>query len=92
MKAPRVLMLLQSEDQWDSRPKVALPRDTVYITNVQPQVIVDVPGYLIDTGVTFSVLTQRIENLSNHKEYVMGLSGKKQGHNFMEPLLCNANS
>ena len=68
-------MLLQSEVQWDSRPKVALPRDTVYITNVQPQVIVDVPGYLIDTGVTFSVLTQRIENLSNHKEYVMECQG-----------------
>ena len=84
-------MLLQSEDQRDSRPKVALPRDTVYITNVQPQVIVDVPGYLIDTGVTFSVLTQKIENLSNHKEYVMGFPGNKQGHIFLKPILCNTN-
>ena len=75
---------------------MALPRDTVYITNVQPQVITDVAGhlveFLIDTDATLSVLTQRFGNLSNHKEYVMGLSGKKQGHNFMEPLLCNANS
>jgi len=74
---------------------VSLPRDTVYITNVQPQVIIDVAGhlveFLIDTDATLSVLTQRIGNLSNHKEYVMGLSGKKQGHDFLEPLLCNAN-
>ena len=84
-------MVLQSEDRLDPRPKVALPRDTVYITNVQPQVIIDVAGrlveFLIDTGATLSVLTQRIGNLSNHKEYVMGLSGQKQGHNFLEPLL-----
>ena len=74
---------------------MALPRDTVYITNVQPQVIIDVAGrlveFLIDAGATFSVLTQRIGNFSNHKEYVIGLSGKKQGHNFLEPVLCNAN-
>ena len=37
-------MVLQSEDRLDPRPKVALPRDTVYITNVQPQVIIDVAG------------------------------------------------
>ena len=83
MGAPQVLMVLRSEDQRDSRPKVALPRDPVYITNVQPQVIVDVAGclieFLIDTGVSFSVLTQRIENLSNHKEYVMGFPGKNRG-------------
>ena len=60
---------------------MALPGDTVCITNVQPRVIIDVAGclvkFLIDTGATFSALTQRIGNLSNHK-YVMGLSGKKQ--------------
>ena len=70
-------MVLQSENQWDPKPKVALPRDTVYITNVQPRVIIDVAShlieFLIDTGATFSVLTQRIGNHSNHKEYVMGL-------------------
>ena len=88
-------MVLQSEYQWDPKPKVALPRDTVYIINVQLWVIIDVAGhlveFLIDTDATLSVLTQRIGNLSNHKEYVMGLSGKKQGHDFLEPLLCNAN-
>ena len=73
---------------------MSLPRDTVYITNVQPQVIIDVAGhlveFLIDTCATFSVLTQRIRNLRDHKKYVMGLSGKKQGHTFLEPILCNA--
>ena len=70
---------------------MALPRDTVYITNIQPCMIIDVAShlveFLIDTGANFSVLTQRIGNLNNHKEYVIGLSGKKQG----EPILCNAN-
>ena len=74
---------------------MALPGDTVYITNVQSQVITDVAGclvkFLIDTGATFSVLTQRIGNLHNHKKYVMGFSGKKQGHNFLEPVLCSPN-
>ena len=74
---------------------MALPGDSVYITNVQPRVIIDVAGclvkFLIDTGTTFSVLTQRIVNLHDHKKYVMELSGKKQGHNFLEPVLCNAN-
>ena len=94
-RAPQPLMVLQSEDQWDPKPKVALPRDTVYITNVQPRVIIDVAGrlveFLIDTCATFSVLTQRIGNLSNHKEYVMGLLGEKQGHTFLELILGNAN-
>ena len=43
---------------------------------------------LIDTGATFSVLTQRTGDLSNHKQYVMGLSGKRHGHTFLEPFLC----
>ena len=78
---PRPLMVLQSEDRRGPRPKVALPRDTIYITNVEPQVVIAMAGHLIefpiDTGATFSVLTQRIGNLSNHKKYVMGLSGKR---------------
>ena len=94
-RAPQPLMVLQSEYQWDPKPKVALPRDTVYIINVQLWVIIDVAGclvkFLIDTGATFSVLTQRIRNLRDHKKYVMGLSGKKQGHSFLETLSCNIN-
>ena len=54
------------------KAKSGSARDTVYITNVQPQVIIDVAGhfveFLIDICATFSVLTQRIGNLSNHKE------------------------
>ena len=70
---------------------MALPRDNVYITNVQPRVIIDVAGrlveFLIDTCATFSVLTQRIGNLSNHKEYVIGLSernGQFSGAHFVQ--------
>ena len=70
---------------------MSLPRDTVYITNVQPQVIIDVAGhlveFLIDTDATLSVLTQRIGNLSNHKEYVIGLSernGQFSGAHFVQ--------
>ena len=54
------------------KAKSGSARDTVYIINVQPQVIIDVVGrfveFLIDICATFSVLTQRIGNLSNHKE------------------------
>ena len=85
-------MVLQSEDWW---LRVALSRDTIYITNVKPQVVIDVAGhlieFLIDPGATFSALTQRVGNFSSHKEYLMGLSGKRQGHTFLEPLLCNIN-
>ena len=74
---------------------MSLPRDTIYITNVKPQVVIDVAGhlieFLIDPGATFSALTQRVGNFSSHKEYLMGLSGKRQGHTFLEPLLCNIN-
>lgn len=35
--------------------------------------------FLIDTGAALSVLTQRTGNLSNHKKYIMGLSGKNLG-------------
>ena len=47
--------------------------------------------FLIDTDANFSVETQRIGDLSNHEGYVMGLSGKKQGHSFLETLSCNIN-
>ena len=74
---------------------MVLPRHTIYITNVEPRVVIDVVGYLIefliDTGATFSVLTQRIGNLSSHKGYVMGSPGKRQGHTFLELLLCKIN-
>ena len=89
------LMVLQSEDPGGTRPKVAMPRNTIYITNAKPRVVIDVAGHLIEflihADATFSVLTQRIGNLSHHKEYIMGLSGKRQGHTFLEPLLCNIN-
>lgn len=41
-EAPQPLMVLQSEDRWDPRPKMALPKDTIYITNVKPRLIIDV--------------------------------------------------
>ena len=47
--------------------------------------------FLIDIGANFSVLTQRTGNLNSHKEYIMGFSGKRQGHTSLEPLLCNIN-
>ena len=88
-------MALQSKDPGGMRPKAGLPKDTIYIKNAEPWVVIDVAShlteFLIDTGATFWVLTQRIGNLSNHREYVMGLSGKRQGRTFLEPLLCNIN-
>ena len=33
--APQPLMVLQSEDPGGLKPKVALPRDTIYITNTE---------------------------------------------------------
>ena len=44
-----------------------------------------------DTLATFLVLTQKTGNLNNHKEYVMGVSGKRQGHTFLECILCKIN-
>ena len=40
--------------------------------------------FLIDTGATFLVLKQRIRNLSSHKDYVMEVSGKMQGHTLVQ--------
>ena len=73
---------------------MALPTDTVYITSVEPWVVTKwwaMIEFLIDAGATLSVLTQRIRSLNKHKKYVMGVSGKRQGHTFPEPLLCNSN-
>ena len=54
--------------------------------------VIDVPGYLIEFLVDNLLdLNPRIGKLSNRKEYIMRLSGKKQGHTFLEPLLCNVN-
>lgn len=54
---------------------MALPRDAVDIASVQPRVITDVAArlveFLIDTCAAFSVLTHRIGNLSNRKQYVI---------------------
>ena len=65
-------MVLQSEDLQGLRLRVALSKDTIYITNVKPQVVINVAGhlieFLIDPGATFSALTQRIGNFSSHKE------------------------
>ena len=52
---------------------------------------INVIEFLIDNGASFSVLTQRTGKLSNHKECVMWLSGKRHGHTFLEPLLCKIN-
>ena len=74
---------------------MTLPRDTICVTNAESWVVFDVVGhlieFLIDTDANFLVETQRIGDLSNHKGYVMGLSGKIQGHSFLETLLCNIN-
>ena len=76
-------MVLQSEDLWGLRLKVTLPRDTICVTNAESWVVFDVVGhlieFLIDTDANFLVETQRIGDLSNHKGYVMGLSGKYKG-------------
>ena len=77
------------------RPEEALPRDVIYITSAKSWVIIEVAGhlieFLIDTYATFSVLTQRNGNLSSHKDYVMIISGKRQGHTFLELLIRNIN-
>ena len=66
---------------------MALPRDTIYITNVKPQVVIDVVGHLIKFfyrhWCKLLVLTQRVGNLSNHKKYVMnGVVREETGAHF----------
>lgn len=69
---------------------MALPTNIIYITNVQPQAIIDVAGhlieFLIDMGVAFSVLTKRIGNHRNHKEYVIESSERNRGAVFWSPF------
>ena len=58
---------------------MALPRDSFYITNTKPWLITEVEGHLIEflvnTVATFSIITQRVGNLSNPKEYVTECQG-----------------
>ena len=46
MEVPQPLMVLQSEDLWSLRLKVTLPRDTIYITNAEPRVVILCSGPL----------------------------------------------
>ena len=41
-------MVLQSEDCECPGLKAPLPRDTIYMANAEPQVVIDVVGYLIE--------------------------------------------
>ena len=91
MGAPQPFTVLQSKEDWCGLTlTVALPRDIIYITYVEPQTIIDMTGHLrefvIGTGATFSVLIQRIANFSNHKEYVIGLSERNRGIVFWSPF------
>ena len=45
--------------------------------------------FLMHSGTSLLVLTQRIGSLHHHKGFVMELSRKGEGHTFLEPLLCN---
>ena len=52
-------------------------RDGIYIRKAEPRVVIEMVGklreFLIYTGSTFLVLTQRIENLNNCKKYLKNI-------------------
>lgn len=77
MGAPWPLMVSQSEDWQGPRPEVALCRDGIYIRKAEPRVVIEMVGKLIEfliyTGATFLVLTQRIENFNNCKKYLKNI-------------------
>ena len=45
--------------------------------------------FIVDTGATYSVLNTRQGKMTKDKCKIMGVEGKPQEHNFIEPLECD---
>ena len=77
MGAPWPLTASQSEDRQGPRPEVALCRDGIYKRKAEPRVVIEMAVHLIEfliyTGATFLVLTQRIENFNSCKKYLKNI-------------------
>ena len=87
-----------SQDNQDWRSPVVPTQAPILITPEEPRVLVTVGGggqsvnFLLDTGATFSVLTEASCPLSSWFITVVGLSGGAKHYYFSHPLSCNWDS
>ena len=87
---------LDSQDNQDWRCLGVSTQAPVIITSVEPQVLVTVGGqsdnFLLDTGATYSVLTEAPGPLSPWSTSIKGLSGQTKCYYFSHPLSNNWDS
>lgn len=62
---------------------MSLPKNTINITSVEPQVVIEMVGplieFLIDTSAALLVLTQGIGSFNNHKKYEREFQERDRG-------------
>ena len=85
-----------SQDNQDWRCLGIPTQAPILITPEEPQVLIIVEGqsiqFLLDTGVTFSVLTEAPRPLSSPSTSVMGLSGWEKRYYFSSSVSCDWDS
>ena len=85
-----------SQDNQDWRCPGVPTQAPVLITPEEPWVLIIVGGqsigFLLDTGATYSVLTEAPGPLSSRSASVMGLSGRAKRYYFSYSLSCNWDS
>ena len=87
---------LDSQGNWDWKCPGDPTQAPMLIIPAKPWVLITVGGqsvnFLLDTGTTFSALTEAPGLLSSWSTTVMGLSGWAKCYYFSHPLNCNWNS
>ena len=85
-----------SQDNQDWRCPGVPTQVPILITPQEPRVLITVGGqsinFLLDTGATYSVLTEAPGPLSSQPTSVMGLSGRVKRYYFSYSLSCNWDS
>ena len=85
-----------SQDNQDWRCPGVPTQAPILITPEEPRVLIVVGGqsvdFLLDTGATYSVLTEAPGPLSSRSASVMGLSGRAKRYYFSYSLSCNWDS
>ena len=70
---------------------MSLPKNTIDITSVEPQVVIEIVGhlieFLIDTSAALLVLTQGIGSFNNHKKYGREFQERDREHFTRTPFL-----
>ena len=86
----------RTQDNQDWRCPGVPTQAPVLVTPEEPRVLIIVGGqsvdFLLDTGATYSVLTEAPGPLSSRSASVMGLSGRAKRYSFSYSLSCNWDS